>query len=382
MYFLGVQLMVSDDGGRTFRRVAGSTHADNHAMWIDPNDSDHVMLGNDGGFYISHDRGTNWDFALNLPISTFYAIAIDMREPYWVYGGLQDNGTWGAPVGTRDRNGIGNEEWVRTGGGDGFYPAVDPTDHNVVYAESQNGALSRFDFATRESKPIRPQARPGESLRYNWSAPLIISPHDNRTLWFAANLLFKSTNRGDSWERVSPDLTRALNRDNLPIMGLTGPGGFGRHDGTADYGNLSTIDESKVRRGLLYTGSDDGVIGVSRDGGANWTRSEKFAGVPDLTYVSRVLASQHNEGTAYATFDGHRSNDFKPYVLKSTDFGRSWTSISAQSARRVGVRDPRASPRCQPARRRRGVRRVRHGQWRPLLGAAEQAAWPPHPCTT
>jgi photosystem II stability/assembly factor-like uncharacterized protein len=328
IYHLGQGLSVSDDGGTTFRQIAGNTHADQHAMWIDPTDSDHLLIGNDGGFYSSHDRGATWDFALNLPVSTFYAIAVDMRDPYWVYGGLQDNGTWGAPVATRDRDGIGSEEWVRTGGGDGFYPAIDPTDHNVIYAESQNGNLNRFDFATRESKPIRPQPQPGEELRYNWSAPLLISPHDHRTLWFGAQLLFKSTNRGDSWQRVSPDLTRNLNRDNLPIMGLTGPGGFGRHEGTADFGNLATIDESRLRAGLLYTGSDDGVIAVSRDGGANWSKIERFPGVPDMTYVSRVIASQHNEGTAYATFDGHRSNDFKPYVLKSTDFGRSWTSIA------------------------------------------------------
>jgi photosystem II stability/assembly factor-like uncharacterized protein len=329
IYMPDQALRVSDDGGRTFRNIANQTHADHHAMWIDPNDSDHLMIGNDGGFYISHDMGQTWDFALNLPISTFYAIAVDMRDPYWVYGGLQDNGTWGVPTATRTSSGITSDLWIRTGGGDGFYPAVDPTDHNVIYAESQNGALTRFDFATRESKPIRPQEKPGENLRYNWSAPLLISPHDNRTLWFGAQLLFKSTNRGDSWERVSGDLTRALDRDRLPIMGLNGPGGFGRHAGTAEFGNLATIDESKIRKGLLYTGSDDGVVAVSRDGGANWNKIERFPGVPDMTYVSRVIASQHAEGTAYATFDGHRSNDFKPYVYKSTDFGRTWTSITS-----------------------------------------------------
>jgi photosystem II stability/assembly factor-like uncharacterized protein len=331
VYHLGQGLSVSDDGGRTFRRIAGNTHADHHAMWIDPNDSDHLMIGNDGGFYISHERGadSSWDFAANLPVSTFYAIGVDMREPYWVYGGLQDNGSWGAPVTTRDRNGIGNEEWVRAGGGDGFYAAVDPQDHNVVYVESQNGALTRFDFATRESKSVRPQVAAGESpVRYNWSAPLLISPHDHRTLYFGANLLLRSTNRGDSWERVSQDLTRALDRNTLPIMGLSASGGYRRHEGTADYGNLATIDESPMRRGVLYTGSDDGVIGISRDGGAAWTKVDKFTGVPDMTYVSRVIASRHNEGTAYATFDGHRSNDFKPYVLKTTDFGRTWTSIT------------------------------------------------------
>jgi photosystem II stability/assembly factor-like uncharacterized protein len=330
VYFLGQTLQVSDDGGKTFRPIARSTHADQHAMLIDPNDSDHILLGNDGGFYISEDRGATWDFAVNLPISTFYAIAYDMREPYWVFGGIQDNGSWGGPSATRDQNGIGNEEWFRTGGGDGFYSQIDPVDPNVIYAESQEGNLTRMDRLTRESKGIRPQVKPGEpALRWNWSAPLLISPHDNKTLYFAANQLFRSTDRGDSWQRVSPDLTRARPRDALPIMGLTAAGGYRRHEGTAQFGNIATIDESRVRKGLLYTGSDDGVVATSRDGGANWTRAEQFPGLPDLTYVSRVTASQHTEGTVYATFDGHRSNDFKPYVQKSTDFGKTWTSIAS-----------------------------------------------------
>ncbi|MEX2284306.1 MAG: glycosyl hydrolase [Gemmatimonadota bacterium] len=329
VYILGQNLEVSNDGGKTFRTIGGSTHADHHAIWIDPNDGDHVMIGNDGGFYISHDAGATWDFALNMPVSTFYAIAVDMRDPYWVYGGLQDNGSFGAPVRTRFGGGIGNEMWVRTGGGDGFYSAVDPTDPDIVYSESQEGSLNRFNLATRESKNIRPSARAGEQLRWNWSTPLLISPHDNKTLYFGANILFRSANRGDSWERVSPDLTRALDRETLPVMGIMGPGGFRRHASTSQFGNLASIDESPVRRGLLYTGSDDGVIAVSRDNGANWTKVTSFPGVPDLTYVSRVIASRHADGTAYATFDGHRSNDFKPYVYKSTDFGRSWTSITS-----------------------------------------------------
>ena len=328
VYHLGVQLQVSDDGGRTFRNTGQNTHADHHAMWIDPNDSDHIIDGNDGGLYVSHDRGTTWDFSLNLPVSTFYAIGVDMRDPYWVYGGTQDNGTWGAPARTLGRNGATNSDWVRAGGGDGFYAAIDPTDHNVVYLESQNGALRRFDFATQETKAIRPSAEPGERLRYNWSAPVLMSPHDNRTLYFGANVLFRSTDRGDTWERVSGDLSRQLDRDNLPIMGLEGPGGFGRHEGTADFGNLSTIDESPIRRGLIYVGTDDGLVQVTRDGGGTWTRIDRFPGVPELTYVSRVVASAHDEGTVYVTFDGHRDNDFRSHVLKSTDYGRTFNSIA------------------------------------------------------
>jgi photosystem II stability/assembly factor-like uncharacterized protein len=331
VYFLGQNLQVSDDGGRQFRTIAGNTHADHHAMWIDPNDSNYLLIGNDGGFFTSYDRGASWDFALNLPVSTFYAIAVDMREPfYWVYGGLQDNGSWGAPAQTRQRSGITNAHWYRAGGGDGFFAAIDPTDPNVVYVESQNGALRRVDALTEEGKAIRPTQPPGEpALRYNWSAPLLISPHDHNTLYFGANYLFRSTNRGDSWDRLGGDLTRQLNRDTLPIMGFRTAGGLGRHDGTAAFGNLSTLDESRVRQGLLWSGSDDGLVHVSRDGGRTWTKFDRFPGVPELTYVSRVIASQHAEGTAYATFDGHRSNDFKPYVLKTTNYGQSWTSIAA-----------------------------------------------------
>lgn len=328
VYHLGVQLSVSDDGGRTFRSIARNTHADHHAMWIDPADPAHLIIGNDGGLFFSHDAGDSWDLVINLPVSTFYAIGTDMREPYWVYGGLQDNGTWGAPSRTLGRTGPGNSEWIRAGGGDGFYAAIDPTDPDIVYLESQNGALRRFDFATRESKSIRPTAEPGESLRYNWMAPALISPHDHRTLYFGANVLFRSTDRGDSWVRVSEDLTRQLNRDSLPIMGLFGPGGFGRHEGTADFGNITTIDESPLRRGVLYVGTDDGLVQVTRDGGRSWSRCDRFPGVPQLTYVSRVVASIHDEGTVYVTFDGHRSNDFRAHVLRSTNHGRSFASIS------------------------------------------------------
>jgi photosystem II stability/assembly factor-like uncharacterized protein len=329
IYHLGVSLSVSDDGGATFRRIAGNTHADHHAMWIDPADSDHLIIGNDGGLFVSHDRGETWDFGLNLPISTFYAVAVDQRDPYWVYGGLQDNGTFSAPSATRTNTGVTNADWVRVGGGDGFYAAIDPVDPTIVFAESQNGALFRFDAATQERKNIRPPAEEGIEHRYNWSAPLIISPHDRRTLYFAANYMFRSTDRGDSWERLGPDLTRQLDRDTLPIMGMTAAGGHRRNEGVADFGNIATLDESPLRQGLLYAGTDDGLLQVSRDGGASWARTDRFPGVPDLTYVSRVVASAHDEATVYVTMEGHRSNDFRPYVLRSTDYGRTFTSISS-----------------------------------------------------
>jgi photosystem II stability/assembly factor-like uncharacterized protein len=333
VYTLAINLSVSEDGGKTFRTdAARSTHVDHHAMWIDPGDSNHLIIGNDGGCYMSHDRGKTWDFAANLPVAQFYAIAVDMREPFYhVYGGTQDNRSWGAPSATRNRAGITNADWYQTVGGDGFYSAIDYSDPNIVYAESQEGGVVRYDVKTGERKSIKPQAAPGKPpYRWNWSAPILVSPHDPKTVYFAANVLFKSPDRGDSWQAVSGDLTRQRDRDTLPMMGkVWDRNAISRHEGTAPYGNISTIDESPIKKGLLYVGTDDGVIQMSKDGGASWTKIEKFPGVPDETYVSRVTASPIDEGTLFATFDGHRSNDFKPYVLKSTDRGATWTSIAA-----------------------------------------------------
>ena len=330
VYFMGVQLQVSTDGGRTFRTTASGAHSDHHAMWIDPTDPNHLIIGCDGGVYISHDRGRTVDFVPNLPISQYYAIATDMRLPfYYVYGGLQDNSSWGGPSQTRNRQGITNADWIRTTGGDGFYAQIDPVDPNTVYGESQGGDIVRFDVRTGEQKTIKPLPDfGGKPYRWNWSSPMLISPHDHNTIYFGANFLFKSSARGDAWTRLGPDLTRQLNRDSLPVMGKIWPrDAIARHQGTADYGNISTIDESPLKQGLLYVGTDDGVISVSRDGGATWTRYIKFPGVPDQTYVSRVVASRFNEAIVYATLDNHRNNDFKPYVLKSIDYGAHWTSI-------------------------------------------------------
>ena len=330
VYFLGVQLRVSEDGGRTWRGIANNTHADQHAMWIDPDDPSHLIIGNDGGLFISYDYGESWDFAMNLPISTFYAIGYDMEEPFYrVYGGLQDNGTWGAPIATRDRGGILNTDWQRVGGGDGFYAQIDPEDPSVVFVESQNGNVRRVDTRTGENKAIKPDDPEDMETRYNWSAPIHISPHDRRTIWFGSNVLFRSTDRGDSWTRVSGDLTRALDRDTLPIMGMRAAGGLGRHDGTAPFGNIATISESPITAGVVWVGTDDGVVQVTRDGGATWTRVDSLPGAPKLTYVSRVTASHHDAGTAYVTLDGHRNNDFRPFVYRTTDYGQTWTSLAS-----------------------------------------------------
>jgi photosystem II stability/assembly factor-like uncharacterized protein len=347
VYFMGVPLQVSTDGGRTFRTTATGAHSDHHAMWIDPSDPNHLIIGCDGGVYISHDRGRTVDFVPNLPISQYYAIATDMRLPfYYVYGGLQDNSSWGGPSQTRNRQGITNADWIRTTGGDGFYAQIDPVDPNTVYGESQGGDIVRFDVRTGEQKTIKPIPDFGaKPYRWNWSSPMLISPYDHNTIYFGANYLFKSTNRGDAWTRLGPDLTRHLNRDSLPVMGKIWPrDAIARHQGTADYGNISTIDESPLKQGLLYVGTDDGVISVSRDGGATWNRIIKFPGVPDQTYVSRVVASRFNEGTVYATLDNHRNNDFKPYVLKSIDYGASWKPITGNLPANGSVQVIREDP--------------------------------------
>ena len=347
VYFMGVPLQVSTDGGHTFRNTAGAAHSDHHAMWIDPTDPDHLIIGCDGGVYISRDRGRTVDFVPNLPVSQYYAIATDQRQPfYYVYGGLQDNSSWGGPSQTRNRQGITNADWIRTTGGDGFYAQIDPVDPNTVYGESQGGDIVRFDVRTGEQKTIKPLPQFGaKPYRWNWSSPMLISPYDHNTLYFGANYLFKSTNRGDAWVRLGPDLTRQLNRDSLPVMGKIWPrDAIARHQGTADYGNISTIDESPLKQGVLYVGTDDGVISVSRDGGATWIKYTKFPGVPDQTYVSRVVASRFNEGVVYATLDNHRNNDFKPYVLLSTDYGAHWKPIAGNLPANGSVQVIREDP--------------------------------------
>jgi photosystem II stability/assembly factor-like uncharacterized protein len=348
IYHLGVSMDMSPDGGATWTTIANGTHADHHAMWIDPFDPDHLIIGNDGGLYFSYDGGRTNDFVVNLPIAQFYTVNVDLREPFYqVYGGTQDNGTWAGPVQVRRSSGIGNDDWVRINGGDGFHVAADPNDPDIVYSESQNGALSRLNLATGDRKNIRPSNPPGIQTRYNWSAPIIISPHDPKTIYFAANVLFRSRDRGDSWEVLGGDLTRALDRDALPIMGFTTAGGFRRHASTADFGNIATISESPLREGLLYVGTDDGLIQVSRDGGATWRKIDSFPGVPELAYVSRVEASAHREGRVYATFDHHRDNDFRPYVLRSDDFGATWVSISANLPEDESVQVIREHPRAE-----------------------------------
>ncbi len=322
----------SHDGGKTFTPFAAGNgiHTDHHALWINDDNPEQMVLGTDGGLYMSWDAGHTWDHIESIVAGQFYAIAVDDAQPFYnVYGGLQDNQTWGGPSRTRNTYGPTNADWFRMAGGDGFYAVPDPLDHQLVYAESQTGGVVRYDERTGQTKNIRPTPKPGERLRFNWSAPILPSKHDAKTVYLAANYLFKSTDRGDSWERLGGDLTRNIDRNKLALRGVVPDStALGRNEGTAEFSNITTVDESPLRAGLLAVGTDDGLIQVSKDGGKSWTKTEHFPSVPDTTFVSHVVWSHANEGTLYATFDGHRSNDFKPYVVKSTDFGATWTSIT------------------------------------------------------
>jgi photosystem II stability/assembly factor-like uncharacterized protein len=331
VYVMNVNIMVSDDGGKTLRRLGErAKHVDNHALWIDPKDPDYYLVGCDGGVYESFDRAATWAFKSNLPITQFYDVAVDNAAPFYnVYGGTQDNNSVGGPSRTFSASGITNADWFVTQGGDGFQSRVDPEDPTTIYAESQHGGLVRFDKRTGERMGIQPQPGKGESPhRWNWDSPLMISPHYHTRIYFAANILFRSDDRGDTWKALSGDLTRQIDRNKLPVMGkVWGPDAVAKDASTSFFGNIVALTESPRKEGLIYVGTDDGLIQVTEDGGTNWRKIEKFPGVPEMTYVSRLFASQFDAETVYATFDNHKRSDFAPYVLKSTDAGKNWTSI-------------------------------------------------------
>ena len=331
IYVGGVQLHVSDDGGKTFRDdAAPNVHLDHHAFWIDPRNSNHLIDGNDGGIWVSYDRSKTWEHLNNYPIGQFYTVAVDMQQPYSVYGGMQDNASWGGPSSVRRRLGIMNQDWFQIQPCDGMYVAVDQKDAGSVYSDCQNGYIIRYDLKTGERKTIRPEAEPGERLRWNWTSPIVVSPHDS-ALYIGANRLFRSTDHGHTWSAVSPDLTTKTNRETLPVMNVADKNiTLSKHDGMTSFGNITTVSESAKRAGLIYVGTDDGKVQVTRDGGQNWTDlTARIAGVPKMLYVSRVFASSFEDGRVYASLDGHRSDDFNPYVYVSTDFGQTWKSIRA-----------------------------------------------------
>ena len=340
VYAPQTQFMVSHDGGLTFgNEMAGKpVHVDHHALWIDPANSNHLVLGNDGGIYLSRDRGDTWRF-VHLPITQYYEIGVGMQEPfYYVCGGTQDNNSHCGPSGTRNTDGIVDDDWYVTTGGDGFYTQTDPTDPTIVYSESQNGGLIRLDTLTGERKrikPVDPQdlrvatteeesgGEPGDPLppetdridefRWNWSAPLVISRWDPATIYFGAQVVLRSPNRGDTWDIISPDLTRALVYEN-PMN---------------DFGTIRVIAESPLREGVMAVGTDDGLVQITEDGGTTWSITEAMPGVPEMALVRRIVLSAHDAATIYVVSSFHEYADFTPYVMKSSDLGRTWESITS-----------------------------------------------------
>ncbi|HUF50699.1 MAG TPA: hypothetical protein VMN60_07700 [Longimicrobiales bacterium] len=344
VFVLATAAQVSEDGGRTFSRRLNGIEGDFHAIWLNPANSSHFYVGNDKGASVTYDRGQSFVFLDNMDIGQYYAITLDNRDPYWVYGGLQDNGNWGGPSNSRDVNGILTDHFFKFHSGDGFHTTVDPNDWRTIYTESQGGNIRRLDAVFRQvGRSIVPnpstitnfaayaQGAPAgnrlpPSFRFNWSTPIILSPHDSRTIYYAGNHLFRSADRGDTWTIISGDLST-----NDPAFQPERIGGLTREGSGAErHSTAITISESPLTRGLIWVGTDDGNVQLTRDGGASWTNVRpNIPGVPEHRWVSRVVASRFAEGTAYVTFDGHRSDDFAPYVLKTTDYGRTWTSMAA-----------------------------------------------------
>ena len=333
VYQMDVRMHVTEDGGKNFKQVGEKhKHSDNHALAFSRHDPDYLLAGCDGGIYESWDRGANWKFVANLPVTQFYKVAVDYDEPFYnVVGGTQDNATQHGPSRTDNRHGIRNADWMITVFGDGHQPAIDPTNPDIIYSEWQQGNLVRHDRKTGEIVNIKPQPADGEnSERFNWDSPILISPHDPARLYFASQRVWRSDDRGDSWTAVSGDLSREQDRLKLPMMGRVWS-----YDAVwdlwamSDFGTITSLSESPQQEGLVYAGTDDGLIHVTEDGGANWRRIDTLPGVPTNFFVNDIKADLHDADTVYVCVDNHKAGDFKPYLLKSEDRGKTWMSITA-----------------------------------------------------
>lgn len=332
---------VSDDGGKTVRNLGEiNKHIDNHCIWIDPSNTNHLRVGCDGGIYESWDFAKSWEFKHNLPVTQFYKVATDNGLPFYhVHGGTQDNLSLGGPSRTTSDNGIANADWYVTSTGDGFETQVDQTNPDIIYAQSQYGGLSRFDRKSGQSVFIKPLEGENEpALRWNWDAPLTISNFSSTRLYFGANKVFRTDDRGNSWKVISPDLTRGIDRNKLEIMGkVWSVDALAKNGSTDIYGQTTSIAESALDEKILWVGTDDGLLWITRDGGSNWEKMDKLPGVPDNSYVHQVIASRHDKNSAYVCFNHHRYGDFKPYLLKTSDGGKTWKSISATLPERGSV---------------------------------------------
>ncbi len=333
IYSVDTFTQISNDGGRNWAPLGFEhRHVDDHALWIDPDDSAHLVIGGDGGIYESYDTGANWRWIANLPIAQFYRIQPDYAEPFYnVCGGTQDNNSLCGPSRTTYRHGITNDDWTLVLFGDGYEAAFDPEDPNIIYTQYQYGGLARYDKRTGERVFIAPHPGQDENnYKWNWNTPIIVSPHSSRRIYYAAEKLFRSDDRGNTWRAVSPDLTRQLDRNALDVMDrVWSVDAIAKNDSTSFYGAAIALSESSLVEGLIYVGTDDGVMNVTEDNGENWRRTDSFRGVPDMSLIEDVVASLHDPDVAYATIDNHKRGDHQPYVLRTDDRGKSWKLISS-----------------------------------------------------
>lgn len=341
VYSMDTWMTVTRDGGKTFKNVGEDTkHVDNHCIWIDPNNNQHLLVGCDGGIYETFDVGKHWDFKENLPVTQFYKVALDNAEPFYnIYGGTQDNFSLGGPSRVETDHGITNQDWIITHGGDGFESQVDQKNPNIVYAQSQYGGLVRFDKKNGEEVGIQPQPGKGENnYRWNWDAPLQVSNHAEGRLYFAANKVFKSNDYGNSWQEISEDLSRQTDRNKLTVYDrVVSIDAVAKNGSTSPYGTIVALSESPVDPQLIAIGTDDGLIQISENGGSSWRKIDNISGAPSQSYVNNVYLSQHDANVIYVAFNHHKYGDFKPYLFKSSDKGRSWVKISNNLPKRGSV---------------------------------------------
>ncbi|MBT3498727.1 MAG: hypothetical protein HOD00_11650 [Gemmatimonadales bacterium] len=371
LYTVDQQVAKSRDGGRTWETLTGFGHVDQHALWINPANHDHIMIGNDGSIDVSYDQGENWESIRTWAVGQPYHASVDMQRPYNVCTGLQDNGTWCGPSSVRAGN-ILPQDWFNAGGGDGFYTQIDPTNPDIIYSESQNGNVRRINLATGEQTSIRPRGTGGrggggpnivpapsatDQIRWNWNTPILLSPHNPSTVYVAGNRFFISRDRGDTWT-MSEDLSKNIDRDEIDLMGVQNDVprcaqlnrgiecNLSRNDGVTMWSAGVTVAESPIQPGVLWMGTDDGNIQVSQNGGATWTEvSRNLPGGTTQYYVSRVEASHHDVATAYVSIDGHKSGDLKPYVYVTRDYGQTWQDIKSNLPDFGNVNTIRQDPR-------------------------------------